>query len=207
MIALASRLTLHDVNLSIVQSTDNYLWFIQEFQRLLIASDSRGEPLLPNIKDSNDNIGVFSDYGGESPNSKYLTYSFLVCALDQKDIFIKKMKELRQQTGLDSPPKEIAFKDIHYGPIKRAIKAYLTNLDNYVNGYLLTVVIEKSIRTLFDKDKKSGHDFITKTLVESGLGAWKPDVAEKNIAHYPFHIIFNRPIIKARAKNFLDDRP
>lgn len=191
LVNLAAKLTLHRANLSVVPDTDEYPWFIRELQDQLMAQEARHELLLPNIKDNNESIAIFSDYGGESPDSKYLTYSFLICAWNQTGNFTKAMETLRNDTGLNSPLKEIAFKDFRYGPIKRALDGYLKNLSNYVNGYLLTVVVEKSVRSIFGTDRKATHDFMTKTLIENGFGKWKPDVAEKilRVTHFAAYLV------------------
>lgn len=101
------------------------------------------------------------------------------------------MEALRKEAGLNDPFKEIAFKDFRYGPIKRALKGYLKNLSNYVNGYLLTVVVEKSAKSIFGNDRKATHESITRILAENGFGTWKPDVAEKilRITHFVAYLI------------------
>lgn len=187
----AAQMTLHNVNLSIVPDTDDYPWFIREFQRQLLALEERCELLLPNIRDNNESIAIFSDYGGESHDSKYLTYSFLICAWNQTGLFTREMEALRNDVGLNTPFKEIAFKDLRYGPIHRSLDRYLKNLSNYVNGYLLTVVIEKSAKSIFGVDHKSTLDFATKTLFENGFGRWKPEVAEKilRITHFVAYLV------------------
>lgn len=191
IIDLASRLTLHGADLAIVPDTEDYPWFIREFQKQLLAQEARKELLLPNIMDENETVAIFSDYGGESSDSKYFTYSFLVCAYNQTGLFNDEMKKLRDSVGLNDPFKEIAFKDFRYGPIKRALDGYLKNLSHYLNGYLLTVVVEKSVGSVFGGDRKSAHAFITDTLSENGFGSWKPDVAEKllRIVHFASYLV------------------
>lgn len=191
LIELAKQLTLHEVNLSVVPDNDDFPWFIREFQKLLIEQQARHELLLPNIRDNNESIAVFSDYGGESSDSKYLTYSFLICAWNQTGPFNKAMEALRNNSGLNDPFKEIAFKDLRYGPIRRSLKQYLANLSNLVNGYLLTVVIEKSVGTIFGNDRKDTHEFLKRTLGENGFGTWKPDIAEKifRITHFAAYLV------------------
>ncbi len=191
LVELATQLTLHGANLSVVPDTDEYPWFVREFQKQLLAQETRRELLLPNIRDNNESIAVFSDYGGESSDSKYFTYSFLICAWNQAGDFIRAMEDLRKEAGLNDPFKEIAFKDFRYGPIKRSLEGYLKNLSNYVNGYLLTVVVEKSAGSLFGTDRKATHEFITRTLAENGFGTWKPDVAEKilRITHFAAYLV------------------
>lgn len=191
LVELATQLTLHGANLSVVPDTDEYPWFIRELQKQLMAQETRRELLLPNIRDNNESIAVFSDYGGESSDSKYFTYSFLICAWNQAGHFIKAMEALREDAGLNDPFKEIAFKDFRYGPIKRSLERYLKNLSNHVNGYLLTVVVEKSAGSIFGTDRKETQKFITRTLVENGFGTWKPDVAEKilRITHFAAYLV------------------
>jgi hypothetical protein len=191
LIELAAQLTLHGANLSVVPDTDEYPRFIREFQKQLMALEARNELLLPNLRDNNESIAIFSDYGGESSDSKYLTYSFLICAWNQTGIFSKAMETLRNDFGLNNPFKEIAFKDFRYSPIKRSLEGYLKNLSNYVNGYLLTVVVEKSAGSIFGINRKATHEFITKTLSENGFGTWKPKVAEKilRITHFAAYLV------------------
>lgn len=191
LIDLATKLTLQRPNLSVIPDTDDYPWFIRAFQKHLQALESRKELLLPNIQDDNASIAIFSDYGGESSDSTYFTYSFLICAWNQTGLFHQQMEALRNETGLNDPFKEIAFKDFRYGPIKRALENYLSNLSTLVNGYLLTVVVEKSIGSLFGTDRKAAYGFITKALEENNFGRWKPDVAEKllRITHFSAYLV------------------
>lgn len=191
VIDLAAKLTLQNPCLSIIPENDEYPWFIQEYQKNLQALEARTELLLPNIKDDNESIAVFSDYGGESSDSKYHTYSFLICAWNQTGSFTEEMVKLREKHGLNDPFKEIAFKDFRYGPIKRSLDQYLKNLSNFVNGYLLTVVIDKSVGTIFGQNKKETSKYIMETLKENGFGEWKPGVAEKllRITHFSAYLV------------------
>jgi len=191
VIYLATKLTLKKPCLSVVPDTEEYPWFIREFQKQLEALESRNELLLPNIRDENESIAIFSDYGGESSDSKYHTYSFLICAWNQTGVFNQKMEKLRDDRGLNNPFKEISFKDFRYGPIKRALEKYLANLSNLVNGYLLTVVVEKSLGSLFGTDKKTTSKYLLETLKDNGFGTWKPDVAEKllRITHFSAYLV------------------
>ena len=191
IIELAERLTLHHPRLSIVPDTDEYPWFIRELQRQLQALESRKELLLPNIRNNNDSVAVFSDYGGESADSKYHTYSFLVCAWNQTGYFNQEMEKLRNSNGLNDPFKEITFKDFRYGPIKRSLDKYLANLSNFVNGYLFTVVVEKTLGSIFGSDSKETSKHLVETFKDNGLGSWKPQVAEKllRITHFSSYLV------------------
>ncbi|WP_146121068.1 hypothetical protein [Achromobacter sp. MYb9] len=187
----AQKLTLQGANLNVIPGGDNYPWFIWEYQKQLIAQEFRKELLLPNLRDENLSMAIYSDYGGESHDSKYLTYSFLICAWNQTGHFHKAMQQTREKFKLNDPFKEISFKDFRYGPISRSLDNYLANLGNCVNGLLLTVVIEKSIGSIFGDQTKSTQQLLQKTLEDSGLGSWKPEVAEKivRIVHFPAYLV------------------
>ena len=189
---LAQRWTLESPNLDIVDSTENYPWFTQELQRLLKAEEERGRLLLPNLRDDNETIAVYSDYGGESSDSRYLTYSFLVCAWNQSDPFAEKMEEIRTSHRLNNPFKEIAFKDFRYGPLKRALPDYLSALSNLVNGLLLTVIVDKRMGSFFGGENAStARKQVANALKEEGLGEWKPAVAEKMtiVCHFVAYLV------------------
>lgn len=177
--SFAQSLVLQKPNLSIVTEGQEHPWFLQEFQRLLKADYDRNELILPNLMDNNESLAVFTDFGGDSPDSNYLTYTFLVCAWNQTDLFKDNMTKIRETYGLDNPFKEIAFKHFRYGPIQRALNDYLLSLNNLVNGLLLTVVIDKSIGSMFGVPAHSARKLAAKTLEDSGFGIWKPKVAEK----------------------------
>ncbi|MGY6272132.1 hypothetical protein ACXIUT_20780 [Achromobacter denitrificans] len=191
LIALADQLTLHGANLHVIPDTEDYPWFVRELQKQWIAQEARKELLLPNLRNENASIAIYSDYGGESYDSKYFTYSFLICAWNQTGAFHEAMRKLRDKYGLNEPFKEISFKDFRYGPISRALDDYLKNLSNFVNGLLLTIVIEKSVGSVFGEETKTAHQFIKKTLEDAGFGSWKPEVAEKllRIVHFPAYLV------------------
>ena len=136
---------------------------------------------LPDLSFENDTIFILSDYGGESSNSKYLTFSFLLCSYKQLAPFYEEMSKIREKNGLNEPSKEISFKDFHYGPISRSLDDYLKAINILVPGLIFTLVVNKNVQTVFGNDKKSAQKFLTKTLKEYGFGDWKPNVAEKLI--------------------------
>ena len=188
---LAHDLTLHGANLQLVNESDQYPWFIQEMQRLFLAEDRRNRLLLPNIRDKNESVGVYSDYGGESSDSRFLTYSFLVCAWNQTGQFQEAMSEIRKKHKLDDQFKEIAFKDFRYGPIQRALDEYLSCASNFVNGLLLTIIIDKDIGSVWGSDRAESKKRINQAIAEADLGQWKPDIAEKmlRIVHFSSYLV------------------
>jgi hypothetical protein len=182
----AAKVVLRNPNLNIVPDTEQFPWFIKEFQHHLQSSEARKELLLPNIQDENETIAVFSDYGGEHSSSKYYTYSFLVVAYNQLYLFNKKMNELRAEYGLNDPFKEIAFKRLDHGPSFRFLEPYLLAAQNLINGLVLTVVVEKEIDSLFIDGKLNSSKVLQEALAKIGMSYLKPAVAEKlfRVTHY-----------------------
>lgn len=135
--------------------------------------------LLPDLKKDNDTLALFSDYGGESRDSLHFTYSFLICSYRQLGTFSRASRILRNEHRLNSPFKEVAFKDLRYGPLKRALKKFLENLNNLVPGLLLTIVVDKQIHSLLGGVGPSAVRAHSRDLKDAGFGLWKPEVAEK----------------------------
>ncbi|ELV8755246.1 hypothetical protein QNE93_004161 [Vibrio vulnificus] len=133
--------------------------------------------LLPELNnDGNESTAIFSDYGGEAPDSDYLTYSFLVCGWNHSYGLEVEMESVRNKYGLGE--KEISFKDFRYGPIKRALPEYLQCLNNYTFGFLFTVIVDKKVGAFFNPEP-SNPKAVVQQLEQAGLGVWKPKVAEK----------------------------
>jgi hypothetical protein len=84
---------------------------------------------------------------------------------------------VREKHGLGQ--KEIGFKDLGYGPMRRGHSNYLNTLDFYVPGLLFTLVVEKKIRTLFGEQSKAAVADRLQVLRDHGFGEWKPQVGEK----------------------------
>lgn len=148
---------------------DTYL----EYSKI-IAEKLRGMTDVPDLRRF-QSILIFSDYGGEHTQASFYTYSFLVCGYDELDFFFDKMKELRELHGLNNPYKEIAYKDLRYGPIKRSLLSYLENANNYVPGFLATIAIDRTIQSVITDN----YDDLIETLKENGFGLWGSQIAEK----------------------------
>ena len=140
----------------------------QHFLRLKEANDLR----LPDLSLGNETVAIFSDYGGDHDTSKCRTYSFLFANYDAIGPFRDAMTEIRIRHGLADPHKEIAFKDLGYEPLRRSLDDYLRTLNNLVPGFLLTVIVDKDVATLFS-------DSPTNALEQAGLGTWPRKEAER----------------------------
>lgn len=144
----------------------------------LMSRLSKNALLLPNFNDC-ETVAIFTDYGGESKDSKYLTYTITLVDYNRLAFFQDTMKKIREKHRLNMPIKEIAFKDLKYGPIKRSLGEYLDTINDLVNGIAFTLVVDKEIYSLADINEKQSKKLIAKTLKEKGYGTFKPDVAEK----------------------------
>ena len=141
-------------------------------------SHRRGRLILPNLAAfGNKAVGVFSDYGGEHKEAKYLTYSVLVCTFDLRDLFSEKMSSIRKEYLLGS--KEIAYKDFRMGQVLRALPDYLLTLSNYLPGFLLTVAVQKKALEAFGLTSKETSNLLEAALKSIGVEGRKPRVNEK----------------------------
>jgi hypothetical protein len=141
------------------------------------ARDKEGKLLLPDLRAlRNTTVGIFSDYGGES-TGRYLTYSFLVCAFGSLGPFKQRMAELRKKAGVGR--KEIAFKDLGMGQLQRMLPHYLRLVDQYVSGLVFTLVVEKSIPSLFGPPGPETLREEVTALEGVGYSKVVPKVAEK----------------------------
>ena len=124
---------------------------------------------LPNFEEDSS-IFVFSDYGGDHKEAFFNTYSFLIVSADKLSVFERHMDELREKNGLGD--KEISYKDLGYGPVKRSIKEYLDISDGCIHGLLLSVCIDKTIGSVFGPDKKSAKENLLQLCDQIGVGEY-----------------------------------
>jgi hypothetical protein len=166
-----------DLNVLRPDLAGQYPAIAETLQEHIKRSDRRLRLVLPDLRAfGNKTVAVFSDYGGEATDAKYFTYSTLVCGWNLTYDFLQMMKDVRARHRLVA--KEIAFKDFGMGQLQRALPGYLAAL-NSVPGFLLTLAIDKRLRTLFGPDTKESRDQITRQLRELDVGERKPKVNEK----------------------------
>ncbi|KKN00156.1 hypothetical protein LCGC14_1140730 [marine sediment metagenome] len=144
----------------------------------LLAREIRNLDLLPDFSED-DGIFILSDFGGEHREASFQTYSFLFCSADKRSLFENRTKEIREKYKLNTPWKELSYKDLRYGPIKRALSEILDAADALIHGLLLTISIDKNIQSMFGQNKTDGHSKIIELLKTNGLGQWKGNEAEK----------------------------
>ena len=155
-----------------------YSILVETVQEKILLSHRQGKLILPNLAAfGNRVVGVFSDYGGEHKEARYLTYSVLVCTFDIRDWLAETIWEIRKRYQLES--KEIAYKDFRMGQILRALPDYLLTLDNYLPGFLLTLAVQKKAMEAFSPTSKDSSNQLEAALQSIGVEGRKPRVNEK----------------------------
>lgn len=169
---------------------EQYVPLVRMLEDVLASKDRKGELLLPELRfDGNETVAAFSDYGGEASDARYQTYASLVCGWNHSYPFFEEMKALRATTGLGD--KEIAFKDLRFGPLRRSLPEYLKLADHCVCGLLVTVIVDKGVETLHGGNGRKTRQYVCETLGEYDLGVWTADVAEKlgRVVHLVAYLI------------------
>ena len=167
-----------DLNILRQEYEGQYSHIVEVVQEKILMSQRRGKLILPNLAAyGNKAVGVFSDYGGEHKEARYLTYSVLVCTFDLRNLFAEKMSEVRKKHRLGS--KEFAYKDFRMGPVFRALPDYLLTLSNYLPGFLLTLAIEKKALQAYAPTSKEISALLEAGLKSIGVEGRKPRVNAK----------------------------
>jgi len=145
-------------------------------------------------------ILVTSDFGGEHSSALFNTYSFVFVAQDKSSVFEQEIKELRSKHGLLDTYSEFKFKDLAYGPRSRALPGFLSLVDKYIHGAVVTIAVEKKIETLFGPSKQQAHARLVETLAQKGLGDWTGAAAEKVLRVCHFLAILSSLMLCDRQK-------
>src|ERR1700733_14394646 len=179
LLELAQQLVLRHPDLDVLKAefAGLYTPLSVALEKVFKMYDAMGRLVLPNLAvDGNETIGIFSDYSGES-DASYYTYSFLLCAYNRTALFQEKMKALREKFALGN--KEIEFKDFRMAKLRKALPEYLRYLDNFVPGLLFTLVIGKSLPTVFGTPTQETRNAAANSVAAGGYGARTPADAEK----------------------------
>ncbi|MGK5035366.1 hypothetical protein [Janthinobacterium sp. LB3P118] len=144
----------------------------------LLADALSTIPELPDFS-QDSKVAIFSDFGGENNEADFNTYSFLIMAYNKVGPFQDAVHAMRERHGIKDHYSEFRYKRLDNGARFRALPQYLEIIDRYIHGAVITVAVDKSIKTLFGPTKGKAHAHITKILAEKGLGAWDGATAEK----------------------------
>ena len=186
---LAQRLTMREPRVEVLNNRiiNQYLPIVRALDISFRKRVENKSLLLPELReDGNESIAIYSDYGGESPDSRYLTYSVLVCGWNHSYSLPEYMSKIRKKYNLKD--KEISFKDLKFGPISRSLSDYLRVLNNSVVGLLVNVVIDKKVDSFYGRNIPS---YILEDLEDREMNAWKPKITGKviRIVHIVSYII------------------
>jgi hypothetical protein len=177
---LANALVKKNVQLPFLRrpaSGDQFSSLIEAVDHLLSESNRKRELLLPELTAfNNKSVGVFTDYSGEGPG-RYNVYSLLICGMNIASGFHDRVAKVRSDHALGD--KEISFKDLNMGQIRRSLPDFLEAAD-YLPGLLYTVAVEKGIRSVFGSEPDTSQKIST-MLKEIGLGNRPSKTAEKQM--------------------------
>ncbi len=167
------------VNVKPYRLSEKHLYpqVIQAIDSILEQRLEERQLLLPNIAGTSETMCVFSDYGGDSVDADYQTYTFLFCTHSSLGTFSEFMSVLRRRHRLGD--KEIAYKDLRYGPINRSLVEYITGVNNFLNGLVFTLIVDKRLTSIIAENSKESKALLAQHIREEGLGEWKPHTVER----------------------------
>ncbi len=174
----ANKLVKKNVRLPLLRrptSGEQFSSLIESVDHLLTESNRKRELLLPDLTAfNNKSIGVFSDYSGEGAG-RYNVYSILICGMNMASGFHDRVVKVRADHALGD--KEISFKDLNMGQMRRAMPEFLEAADQ-LPGLLYTVAVDKRIRSVFGSEPDTLKK-MAQILEDVGLGIRPPKTAEK----------------------------
>lgn len=178
LIGFANQLVLKRVPLPLLRRPtpeSQFSSLIEAVDHLLTESHRQRKLLLPNLAAfNNKGIGIFSDYSGEG-SGRYVVYSVLVCGMNMRGGFENRALAARAESGLGA--KEIAFKDLNMGQMRRTLPSFLKAADQ-LPGFLCTVAVDKGIRSVFGSEADASRQ-LAQVLQDAGVGRRPPKTAEK----------------------------
>ncbi len=152
--------------------------FIAAIERELLALRARSPDAWPDLSKDCRTITVFSDYGGESPEATHATYTFLCVPYETLGVFFNQAQAIRERHGLVQPYKELALKDLDYGPLSRSVKDWL-RLIGFFPGLLFTLHVDRRLSSIIGPNNRATLTEIAAVLKELGYGERIGHVGEK----------------------------
>lgn len=164
-----------------------------------LATQLNKLPYVPNFEED-EGVFVFSDYSGEHKHAGFRTYTYLIVSADKIDVFKRESEAVRLKYGLGTT--EVSFKDLNYGPTRRALHEYLHVANGCLHGMLLTVGVDAKIETLFGSNKKEGRENLERVRDKIGKGDWSYKRLEKMYRIYGPLVMILHMLCKTDHKVF-----
>ena len=138
--------------------------------------------VLDEHEDACSKYYIFSDYGGEHAESKYMTFSFLIISSESLKSIYDGIGAFREKYFLRYKDKEIAYKNLKNIEVKAGLKDYLKLGLEKLEGHLVTFVVSKKLKSkYFFGDKNKYAALISKIFHKEGKDSFKPDIIPKII--------------------------
>lgn len=153
--------------------------FIGLFNSELSYLDGKYEGFLPDIR-SSSTLLLGSDYSGESSDSPYSVYSFVMTTLDSWKKWESSRIEIRRTHLTEF--RRMSFKRLNDGQRRRALMPFL-QAANDLNGLSFSIAVNKECKSFFEKTPPlnlSNPEF-------ARYRKWKPAVLEK--AFFIVHVL------------------
>lgn len=178
VVAFANSLVLKSPPLPLVRDPTTVPVFINALDGQLRRAWEERNPsvLLPNLHEHVESISIFSDYGGDE--GRFRTYSFLLVGWNALHGCFQQFKLARERHGLNDPYKEIAYKDMRYGPQARALDDILAAAE-FAPGLLFNLIVAADVASVIADNSKTSYETFVTLLRDAALGEWKGAVTER----------------------------
>lgn len=132
--------------------------FINFLSGFLSEKENESKIQFPDFSQSKK-LFLFSDYSGDHSESKFLSYSILIIDEQSFRTFLSSHKVFWQEHNLEN--RIIDYKKLNDRIRSKALLPFLKFCNN-LNGLILTIVISKNIKSIFQEEKPK---HINKNLV------------------------------------------
>jgi len=121
---------------------------------------------MPDFRQT-ETLLITSDYSGSQAGSKYQVLAFMITSLEEFNKWEPERRKLRTKYLSDN--RRISFKGLNDTQKQKILKPFLTTAD-MMSGLVLSVAIDKKIKTLFDGKSPLNLDNPDYSIFK----AWKP---------------------------------
>ena len=167
---------LNNVELPIQLKNNNSLPLFDIFNDVIKILHEEEHLILPDFG-PDPNATIYSDYSDDK-KSLYEVYTFTIVDNRSNCEFMKNIKIIRHKYGLASH--EISYKDRKKSWTERSLDDFLIICNNQLSGLILTVLVDKNIKSLFGQKNQNTLKEIEKSFHKHGNKV-KGKIAEKTL--------------------------